>query len=583
MQPSSVPTPVVAPQQPSGPSVVARPTKGGPRRGLLWLLAIVVLAAAGGWYWQQQARQGEEQAAAGAAKVALRTAPVAPGKVEATLRLTGTTGPENFVQITAPQLRGSRSFMGGRGMMTSRGGSSSGGSSGGSSGAAGGTVQSNAGQTNSSGGSSSVTAALSGGGSGGSGVRTSAGAMRAATSRVRESSRSSSSASSRASAAAASLGSEGLGSTSGSLFGSGGPSRGSGIGMGDFGTTLQQLVKPGTAVKKGDTMAEFDRQYMLLRLDDYRAGVVQQQASNRKRLAQLEVTRKAHEQSILEAKGAVEKAKLDLKTTPVRSAIDTERLRLALEEAEARHKQLLNEVQFVRIGEQAQLKMDELELKEQELELKRAEANAERMIVKAPIDGMTVMLQVFRGAEFGQVAVGDPIPSGMPFMQIVDTRSMVINAAVNQADVERIRVGAKARVRFDAFPDLELPAHVFSVAAMPRSTFSARASFLKEIPVRLKLDAMDPRVIPDLSVAVDVIVESEQAAAVVPLGSVFRDSPESRPYVFVSTPDGFQRREVELGLASFTQAAVRGGLRAGEVVAQERPAAAPDGSPPRKS
>lgn len=345
--------------------------------------------------------------------------------------------------------------------------------------------------------------------------------------------------------------------------------------MSDFGAILQDLIKPGSLVRKGDQVAEFDRQYMLQRLDDFKAGVVQQELNMKRLEADLAVSRKAHEQSILIAKADVDKAKLDLRTVPVRSSIETERFKLALEEAEARYKQLMMEVPYVRAGEDAQVKLSEMDLQQSKLELRRAEANADRMIVKAPIDGMVVMLQMFRGSEFGQVQAGDPIPPGMPYMQIVDPSSMIVNAFVNQVDVEKVRVGAKARIRFDAFPDLELPGHVFSLAAMPKSGQSARANYLKEIPVRIRLDKMDPRVIPDLSVSVDVIVSEEEASAVVPLNSVFRDGgAQATPYVYVMSSGRWERRAVEVGLASNTHIAVRSGLKAGEMVAEERPPAA---------
>lgn len=344
--------------------------------------------------------------------------------------------------------------------------------------------------------------------------------------------------------------------------------------MSDFGAILQDLIKPGAKVRKGEQVAEFDRQYMLQRLDDYKSGVAQQELNMQRLDADLNVSRKSHEQSILMAKADVDKAKLDLRTVPVRSAIDTERFKLALEEAEARHKQLLLEVPYVRAGEEAQVKLSQMDLQQSKLELRRAEANAERMIVKAPIEGMVVMLQMFRGSEFGQVQAGDPIPAGMPFLQIVDPSSMVVNAFVNQVDVEKVRVGAKARIRFDAFPELELPGHVFSLAAMPKSGQSARASYLKEIPVRIRLDKMDPRVIPDLSVSVDVVVEEEEASVVVPLGSIFQDNDgNATSYVYVKAGAGWERRNVELGLASNTTIIVKSGLKGGETVAEERPPA----------
>ena len=98
-----------------------------------------------------------------------------------------------------------------------------------------------------------------------------------------------------------------------------------------------------------------------------------------------------------------------------------------------------------------------------------------------------------------------------------------------------------------------------------------RASYVKEIPVVLKLDKLDPRVIPDLSVSVDVELESEKQVAMVPLGAVFQDRADSKPFVFVKNGTAWERREVQFGVSSNVVAAVRSGLRPGEVVAMEYP------------
>jgi HlyD family secretion protein len=328
-------------------------------------------------------------------------------------------------------------------------------------------------------------------------------------------------------------------------------------------------MKPGSLAKKGDVVAEFDRQYMLTRLDDYSAAVTQTQSNVIKLKAEMAVARKAHDQSIAAAKADLEKAKLDLKTTPVLGAIDAERAKLALEEADAQYKQVLAEEKYFDIGQAAQLRNAELDLEQAKIELRRVQANADRMLMKAAIGGLTVMQSTFRGSEMAQIQEGDQLYPGQPFMQIVDTRSMVINAAVSQVDVERMRIGLKARVRFDAYPDLELPAHVYAIAAITKPG-GMRASFVKEVPVRLKMDAIDPRVIPDLSVSVDVIIDSEDQASIAPLGSIFSDGP-GKPFVYVKTETGWDRREVELGLSNHIAVSVKSGLKPGDVVAAELP------------
>jgi multidrug efflux pump subunit AcrA (membrane-fusion protein) len=334
---------------------------------------------------------------------------------------------------------------------------------------------------------------------------------------------------------------------------------------------LQSAAAPGARVKKGDVIAEFDRQYMLTRLDDFRASVAQAEASYKKLLAQIDVNKKAHNQTIDAAVAAVDKAKLDMKTLPVLSSMDAERRKLTLEEAEARLRQLREEVRHVDIGIAADKRTADLEMQQSKLELRRAEMNADRMIMKAPIDGLVVMQSTMRGSEFDQIKPGDQLMPGMMFMQIVEPGSMVINATVNQADVERLRIGHKAHVKFDAFPGLELPAHISAIGSVARAS-RFRPDWVKEMALVLKIDRMDPRVIPDLSVSCNVVLHAADAPAVVPREGIFQDGPGSKPYVYVrSASGGWERREVETGLGGNTRVAVKSGLTAGEIIALDRP------------
>ncbi len=330
------------------------------------------------------------------------------------------------------------------------------------------------------------------------------------------------------------------------------------------------MAQPGSMVKKGDVVAEFDTQFQLLRLDDYRATVEQAERTLRSLDAQIDVARKSYRQTVEQARAAVEKAKLDIKTIPVRSVIDAEILRLSLEQAEANLRMVEAAIPQQEISLRSQRRQAELDLEQAKLELERAQRNVERMIIRAPIDGMFVAETTRRGNEFGQIQAGDQVFPGQMFGRIVDPSSMLVSATVNQADVESIRIGAKATLRFDAFPGLELPGHVVGIGAMTQPG-RARAEYVREVPVMIKIDRMDPRVIPDLSVSVDVLVSRADDVLLVPREAVFREAGSREPFVYVKQGDRFEKRSVEVRLANFVQAAVVSGVKKGELVALERP------------
>jgi len=93
------------------------------------------------------------------------------------------------------------------------------------------------------------------------------------------------------------------------------------------------------------------------------------------------------------------------------------------------------------------------------------------------------------------------------------------------------------------------------------------------VTVRLKLDKVEPRVIPDLTASAEIVVEDENSAPAVPLQAIFpaADGHEGS-LVYVKRPDGsFEERQVELGLTNNLVAAIRSGLQPGEEVALARP------------
>jgi len=178
------------------------------------------------------------------------------------------------------------------------------------------------------------------------------------------------------------------------------------------------------------------------------------------------------------------------------------------------------------------------------------------------------MGSIVRNGEYGQVREGDQINAGQPFLTIVDPSSMVLNATVNQVDAEELRLGMKAMIHLDAYPDLALPGVVEGIGAMAKtSTF--RANYVSLIPVRIRIEHTDARVIPDLTGSADVVLGAESSALVVPRAAVFQESGAS--FVFVQGAEGWIRKQVDLGLSSFLQVAIRSGLQKGEVVALTRP------------
>ena len=347
------------------------------------------------------------------------------------------------------------------------------------------------------------------------------------------------------------------------------PMGGGGGPMNDFSLVLMTLAKPGVHVKVGDVIAEFDPQNQIQRLDDYKDSLVQGENTVKKMLANLAAAKESHDQQVRLAKATRDKAALDLKTAEVRSAIDAEKYKLSLEEAEANYKELLAQSALVDESQRSQVRANELNRDQSKLELARSVANVEKMKVKSPMDGIIVLQSVTRNGEFGQIREGDQVSAGQPFVIIVDPSSMVLNASVNQVDAQRLRLNMKASIRMDAYPDIQVTGTVMGIGAMSKAS-SFRAQYVGEIPVRLKLDRTDSRIIPDLTGSAEIVLGTETDTLVAPRSAVITEN--DGHYVYVHGGEqGWLKKKVEIGLPSFVQVAIKSGLQKGDVVALQRP------------
>jgi biotin carboxyl carrier protein len=340
------------------------------------------------------------------------------------------------------------------------------------------------------------------------------------------------------------------------------------LGGSDFNLVLLTLAQPGTHVKAGDMVAQFDTQNQVLRLDDYKDALVQQDASIKSLLANLASSREAHDQTERVAKAAWDSDVQDEQKTPVLTHIDAELERIATEQDKATYDQLDYEASLVEESNRVQVRLAELSRDQAKLELQRAETNVQKMTLRAPIDGIVVLASIVRNGELGQVREGDQVNAGQPFLYIVDPSAMVLDASLNQVDAARLRLGMKARILVDAYPGIEMTGTVAGIGAMATdSTF--RAGYVGAIPIRVSIDRLDARIIPDLTGSADIAIRSEESPLVVPRTALFDE--DGKPFVYVRSPQGWTKRTVETGIESATSVAIDSGRESGAEVALERP------------
>jgi HlyD family secretion protein len=322
---------------------------------------------------------------------------------------------------------------------------------------------------------------------------------------------------------------------------------------------ITKLVKNGSAVRQGDVLVEFDRQAQLKNVLDKEAeykGLVAQIA---KKEAEQAAARAADETELKKAEDALKTAELEVKKNEIVSRIDAEKNLEDLEQARATFQQLTQTFDLKRLAAKAEKRILEIQRDRALTAMKWAQSNTQKMVVHASMDGVAVINSMWKGGSMSDVQEGDEVRAGFPFMQVVNPARMQIRAKVNQADIEELRRGQSVHIGLDAYPELDFGGRVESIAAVAQtSTFSGKA---RTVVVLFTINGTDPKLMPDLSAAVDIEVDRQPNALVAPRDTVVRENGKS--FVMVKSGASYDRREVKLGAANDAEQVIASGVEKG--------------------
>ena len=335
---------------------------------------------------------------------------------------------------------------------------------------------------------------------------------------------------------------------------------------------ITKLVPAGARAKKGDLLAEFDRQAQLKdALDKHAAYQDLVDQVSEKRAAETAAKAK-DETELTQAENALKKAQLEVSKNDIVSKIDAEKNRETLAEAVATLKQLQQTFKLKRESAAADIRSTEIKAERAKETMLYAESNAGKMRILSPMDGVVVLNMVWTGSRMGEVQEGDDVRPGLPFMKVVDPSQMDVSVQANQADFPDLHVGQRARVHLDAYPSM-----VFWGRLEQLSPIAHGGQFSDKVhtfSATFALDGNNPKLMPDLSAAVDVEVDSVQNAVVVPIQSVADDA--GREFVWLRDGSSFEKRAVKLGPRNDLDVVIESGLKSGDVV--KRDALEPSGA-----
>lgn len=275
--------------------------------------------------------------------------------------------------------------------------------------------------------------------------------------------------------------------------------------------TLTALIPNGTKVKVGDVLVEFDRTSLLDEEREALAKLSELKSQLDEKRAQISNDAAKRASQIKEAEADLGKANLQLRKGPILSDIDRLKNEDKAKTSTARLASLKKSDAMRHKGEAAAIHILELKLQRQQVTLERIRSNMNRLVVRSEQEGMVALENTWKSGTMGPPQEGDQLWPGQPVLRVFDPRRMVVDAMVNEPDIAAVEKLSRAKLYLDAYPGAVFDAELESASPVataglesPVRTFSARFRVLSD----------DPRLLPDLSAALEVPRHANGATAV---------------------------------------------------------------------
>lgn len=193
-----------------------------------------------------------------------------------------------------------------------------------------------------------------------------------------------------------------------------------------------------------------------------------------------------------------------------------------------------------------------------------AQANLDAATLVAPVDGtvfFNAMGQPGADGATPRAAAGSAVsPAAAPF-SVVNLNGSVFSAEVDEADVDRVRVGMTADVTLDSFPGQTFKTKVVHIDSAAQPTATGGTIF----PVDLAMSDTGKNILIGMKGDTTINVASIQNTLSIPVEALFNENGTN--FVYKVENNKLAKTTITVGATTDTEVEVLQGLKKGDVVA----------------
>ncbi len=317
------------------------------------------------------------------------------------------------------------------------------------------------------------------------------------------------------------------------------------------------LVDYGDTVKKGQVLAELDKEEILAQVNQQKASLEAAEANARAAEADLERAKyDAEGPDVPTLKRAYERAQQMAKDGVVSAS--------ALDDAQRNYKLAVNRQQLGKanvISAGAKVKQAQAQVSQAKAQLAEKEEEYRNSTIIAPIDGVVLSRDVEVGDAVSSILVLGS--SATLVMTLGDTREVYVKGKVDESDIGRVYIGQPARIKVESYKDRTFSGKVTKISPM-----GVEKDNVTTFEVRVSIDNSKGELKSQMTANAEIIQEEHKGILMVPEASLVYDK-DRKASVELPDPagkDGKKKVPVTVGISNGSKTELLSGLKEGQQV-----------------
>jgi HlyD family secretion protein len=317
------------------------------------------------------------------------------------------------------------------------------------------------------------------------------------------------------------------------------------------------LVDVNANVKKGQVLAELDRQEIEAQVDAQRAQLLAAEANVTASEANVQ-----HDKVDAQAPDLpMYKETLERNQEMAKEGIVSQQ---ALDNANRDYLSMLNKQRVAQaqiVVDNAKLSQSKAQVAQSQASLKQLEEQLSYTTLNSPMDGIVLSRDVELGDAVSSILV---LGSGATkVMTLGDTKQVYVDGKVDEADIAGVYLGQPARIRIESFKDRVFNGKVTRIAPL-----GVEKDNVTTFSVRVSIDNSNGEIKANMTANAEIISTEHKNALVVPEQAINYD-PQKKSFVNVPDPkakDGMRKVDVTVGISNGTKTEILAGLKSGDKV-----------------